>query len=76
MSIMLPLDEMTVAEKLQLMEAIWDDLTRHDEAVESPEWHRDVLAERERRIESGEARFILWEEAKADIRNLATEGLR
>ncbi len=35
---------------------------------ESPEWHREVLEERERRIASGEARFSDWEQAKADIR--------
>ena len=35
---------------------------------QSPEWHREVLEERERRIASGEARFSDWEQAKADIR--------
>jgi len=68
MSITLPLDEMTIAEKLQVMEVLWEDLTRHSEALESPEWHREILEERERRIESGEARFTSWEEAKAEIR--------
>ena len=69
MSITLPLNEMSVPEKLQVMEALWEDLTRHSEALESPEWHRDVLEERERRIASGEATFTNWEQAKADIRN-------
>jgi len=59
---------MTIAEKLQVMEVLWEDLTRHSEALESPEWHREILEERERRIESGEARFTSWEEAKAEIR--------
>lgn len=68
MSITLPLNEMTVPEKLQVMEALWEDLSRHSEALESPEWHRDVLEERERRIASGEASFTDWEQSKADIR--------
>ena len=68
MSVTLPLNEMTITEKLQLMEALWEDLSRNADALESPEWHRDVLEERERRITSGEARFSDWEEAKADIR--------
>jgi len=68
MPVTLPLSEMTVSEKLQLMETLWADLTRNPDALESPEWHRDVLEERERRIASGEARFSDWEQAKADIR--------
>ena len=68
MTVTLPLNDMTISEKLQLMETLWEDLSRNADALESPEWHRDVLEERERRIASGEARFSDWEEAKADIR--------
>ncbi len=68
MPVTLPLHEMTLVEKLQLMEALWADLSRDADAYESPEWHGEVLEERERRIASGEARFSDWEEAKADIR--------
>ena len=64
----LPLNEMTVTEKLQAMEALWEDLSRNAAALESPEWHRDVLEARENRIASGDARFADWEQAKADIR--------
>ena len=41
MRVTLPLNEMTVPEKLQLMEALWEDLSRNSDALESPEWHRD-----------------------------------
>ena len=68
MPITLPLNEMTVSEKLQLMEAIWEDLGRNSDALDSPEWHKDVLDERERRVASGEAHFSDWEQAKTDIR--------
>lgn len=68
MSVILPLSEMTVAEKLQLMEDLWADLSRDADALESPGWHRQVLEEREQRIASGQAHFSEWEEAKADIR--------
>jgi hypothetical protein len=68
MSVTVPLNDMTVTEKLQLMEALWEDLSRNADALESPEWHREVLEERERRIASGEAHFSGWEQAKADIR--------
>ena len=64
----LPLSDMTVTEKLQLMETLWDDLRRNADSLESPVWHREVLEERERRIVSGESKFIDWDEAKSDIR--------
>jgi len=68
MTAALRLSEMSLPEKLQLMEALWADLSRQGDAYESPDWHREVLEERERLIASGEAKFIDWEQAKADIR--------
>jgi hypothetical protein len=64
----LPLDEMTVEDKLQTMEALWESLSADPAAIESPAWHEEELRERERKIASGEAKFIDWEKAKADIR--------
>ena len=64
----LPLNEMSVEEKLQTMEALWQSLSSDLAAVESPPWHEEELAEREWKIESGEAKFVEWEKAKADIR--------
>jgi hypothetical protein len=64
----LPLNEMTVEEKLQTMEALWQSLSANPATVESPTWHEEELRERERKIESGEAKFTDWEKAKADIR--------
>jgi hypothetical protein len=68
MPVNFPLHEMSVSEKLQLMEALWEDLSRTPNNVETPAWHGEALEERERRITSGEARFTSWEEAKKDIR--------
>lgn len=69
MSIRLPLDEMTVREKLAVMESLWEDLSRSPKDIESPEWHGRVLEERRRRVDEGTARFVDWETAKADIRD-------
>ncbi len=67
MTITLPLDEMTLEEKLQMMEALWDDLRQHAERMPPPEWHRKLLAEREAAVARGEAQFEEWEEAKQKI---------
>jgi hypothetical protein len=68
MSIKLPLGEMTVQEKLAVMESLWEDLSRSPEAIESPEWHKDLLDQRQQRIAEGAAKFEDWEIAKAKIR--------
>ncbi len=67
MDIKLPLDEMTTAEKLRAMEALWENLCRRDEDVPVPQWHKDLLDERERLVRDGKARFIDWETAKKQI---------
>ena len=58
---------MTTEEKVKTMEALWESLSANPEAVKPPAWHEAELAERERKIASGETKFISWEEAKADI---------
>ena len=65
----LPLNEMSIEEKLQTMEALWENLSANPAGIESPAWHEEELRERERKIESGEAKFIDWQTAKADIRH-------
>jgi hypothetical protein len=49
---------MSVPERLQAIEQLWDALCREPGDVVSPQWHRDVLADRKTRAERGEARFL------------------
>jgi len=60
----LALDKMTIEEKLQTMEALWNDLCQHEEALPVHDWQKEILDERERLIEEGEEHFVDWEEAK------------
>jgi len=72
MPVSLPLQAMSVEEKLQVMEAIWDDLSRHADELEPPPWHGEVLDALEVAIGRGEETFDEWEAAKQRIRkNLA-----
>lgn len=68
MQVRLPLDQMTVADKLEVMEALWADLARRPQALPSPDWHRDVLLERKRLVEEGKLRFLDWETAIGELR--------
>ena len=69
MEITLPLEKMTIAEKLRVMESLWRDLSRDEEQLESPKWHGEVLRERAERLEQGKESFMDWETAKAQLRN-------
>ncbi len=58
---------MPLHEKLLVMEALWDDLASEEKSLEVPQWHKDILDERERLIAEGKAKFIDWEVAKQQI---------
>ena len=57
--------KMSMVERLQAMEALWDSLLYEESEIESPEWHWDILEERKRKIENGKAQFISLEKLKA-----------
>jgi hypothetical protein len=69
MEIALPLEKMTIAEKLRVMETLWNDLARNEAQFESPEWHGGVLRERAVRVKQGKESFMDWEMAKKQLRN-------
>lgn len=71
MEVHIPLDKMTTAEKLRVLEQVWDDLRRTPEEVPAPSWHADVLEARQRRIGDGTAQFQDWDDAKRSIRERA-----
>ncbi|MCC6152172.1 MAG: addiction module protein [Candidatus Hydrogenedentes bacterium] len=68
MDVLIPLDQMTVAEKLRAMETIWNDLQQVPANVPSPAWHEDVLRARETRVNEGKSQYGEWSEAKEWIR--------
>jgi len=68
MNIALPLDRMTIEDKLRTMETLWDDLSKNSDEVASPSWHKDVLQKREKRLQKGEELIHDWDAAKDRIR--------
>ena len=66
MAAKIDLKQLTTLEKLRLMEALWQELSEGE--VASPEWHREVLAERDRLVASGEESYVDWEVAKRQLR--------
>lgn len=61
--------ELPRSEKLKLMEALWEALSRPDDEFESPAWHANELAETERRLTEGKEQSLDWETAKKTLRS-------
>lgn len=58
MPLPLELNQMPISEKFLMMELLWENLTKNAEDNGfSPMWHFDVLNEREKKIQRGEAVF-------------------
>jgi hypothetical protein len=56
-------------QKLIMMEAIWVDLSKDDESVESPAWHQKALLETERLRCEGREKVHDWQDAKKALRS-------
>ena len=60
-------EKMTTAEKLLMMETLWDDLCAHSQ-LDSPDWHKTVLDSRHQQRLTGEQQPMDWSQAKETIR--------
>jgi hypothetical protein len=49
------------------MEMLWDDLCRNERKIPVADWQKEMLDERQRQIDAGEAKFSDWESAKERI---------
>ena len=65
----LPLKEMSLEEKFLTIEVVWDDILHNNPDFPSPHWHKEVLEERERKLNNGEEQLIDWEDAKKSLRD-------
>jgi len=63
----LPLSELSLVQKLDLMETLWADLTRDEKTLKSPAWHEAVLKDREKALTAGKVSVSDWEHAKKKI---------
>ncbi len=59
------ISKMSVHERLQAMEALWDSLIHESVEIKSPKWHEKILLERKEKIKNGKANFISIGELKS-----------
>lgn len=63
-----PIENLSLANKLLLMERLWEDMSRSPSSLPVPDWHGEVLAQRQAQVDSGQAEWIDWEVAKEGLR--------
>ena len=63
------IERMSIAERLDTIEEIWQSLHHNADQVPSPEWHRDLLTDRKARAERGEAKFLTLDQLRSRLRN-------
>jgi putative addiction module component (TIGR02574 family) len=61
--------DLSPAEKLQLVEDLWDDLAANPEAVPIHDWQKQELARRKANLMSNPASGLSWKEVKRRIRS-------
>ncbi len=67
MTVTLPLDEMTIEDKISTMEILWNDISKVPEDYKSPAWHSEILKQRKENLASGKDGFQDWEDVKREI---------
>ena len=61
--------DLTPAEKLQLVEDLWDDLAATPSDVPVYDWQKDELARRKANLMSNAASGLSWDEVKRRVRS-------
>ena len=65
----LGIDRLSVRERLDLIEQIWDSLPEAVSPEDVPQWHKEVLAQRLAEAEANPGGGVPWREALAAIRS-------
>jgi len=58
------ISQLSLREKFQIMELLWDDMRSSIESAETPEEHKDLLDSRRKRAASGEVSLLDWDQVK------------
>lgn len=68
------ISDLSLSQKLDLMESIWNDLSSDEKSLQSPDWHKEILNERDSAHKQGKLKTSNWSDAKKRIkRNLGCE---
>lgn len=60
--------KLPMQEKLALLEAVWAEISPEPDELDVPQWHKDLLDDRELALREGRTEVLDWEDAKRQIR--------
>jgi putative addiction module component (TIGR02574 family) len=61
-------DELTVEEKLDYVESLWDRIAARPETVPVPDWHLEVIDQRTREGQTGSPNGRPWNDFREELR--------
>jgi len=61
-------DELTVEEKLDYVQSLWDRITARPEAVPVPDWHLEVIEQRVKESQAGPDKGRSWDDFREELR--------
>jgi len=70
------INSMSLAQKMHLMEQLWDSMKQNEAPLASPAWHEEVLASRRERYERGELKTLSLDELKASFNINTIENIK
>jgi hypothetical protein len=56
-----------MCETMEIMESLWDSIL-YDGEVDTPQWHKNIIEERKKKIKNGNAEFISISKLKSSHR--------
>jgi putative addiction module component (TIGR02574 family) len=62
------LSDLSVVEKLQLVEGLWDQIGASSEPLPIPDWQKEELEKRRKNYQANPQSGIAWDNAKQRIR--------
>ncbi len=64
------IEEMTPAQRVELMEELWRVMSSSPNESEPPEWHLRVLEERQRAVTNGDVEYLDFDDVKRGLEKL------
>ncbi len=61
------INSMSLAQKIYLMEQLWDSLKQSEAQLQSPAWHEEVLVSRRKQYKQGKLKMLSLDELKASF---------
>ena len=61
------INQMSLLERMHLMEQLWDSFKKNEDELPSPMWHDEILNERRKCYDNGEISTLTLDELKASF---------